>query len=248
MRIAVAGGTGAVGRHVVDIARDRGHQVVVLARSAGVDLESGAGLASALADVEAVVDVASVATTSAARSTAFFDAATRHLLDAGAAAGVRHHVALSIIGAAAAAAGYYAGKARQEELVRRSAVGWSLPRAAQFHEFAAQMVDRGRVGPVVVCPAMRCRPIAAAEVAAAIVRIAEGEPRGIGPEIAGPREESMPDLVRRVLRAAGRRTPVLAVPLPGRFGRALRDGTLLPAPDAVLGSRTFDAWLAAGGR
>jgi uncharacterized protein YbjT (DUF2867 family) len=245
MRIAVAGGTGAVGRHVVEAARRRGHEPVVLSRSAGVDLEAGTGVAEALAGAGAVIDVASVTATSAARSTAFFEAVTRHLLAAESAAGVGHHVALSIIGVPAAPYGYYAGKARQEELVQESAGGWTILRAAQFHEFAAQMVDRGRVGPVVVCPGMRCRPIAAAEVAEALVEIAEGAPRGVDRELAGPREESMPDLVRRWLHAAGRRTPVLAVPVPGGFGRALRDGSLLPGPGAVLGSQTFDAWLAA---
>jgi uncharacterized protein YbjT (DUF2867 family) len=244
MRLAVAGGTGVVGRHVVEAARARGHEVVILTRSAGVDLETGAGLAEALAGVDAVVDVASTTTTSEARSIAFFEGTTRRLLDAGAVAGVRHHVALSIIGVPAAPYGYYAGKARQEQLVMASDVGWSLLRAAQFHEFAAQMVDRGHVGPVIVCPGMRSQPIAAAEVAAALVAIAEGEPRGVDRELAGPREESMPDLVRRYVHAIGRRIPVVAVPVPGGFGRALRDGSLLPGPDAVLGSQAFDAWLA----
>lgn len=244
MRIAVAGGTGTVGRRTLEAARARGHEVVVLSRSAGVDLESGDGLPAALAGAEAVIDVVSVATTRAARSIAFFETTTRRLLDAGAEAGVRHHVALSIIGAAAAPYGYYAGKARQEELVRRSSAGWSLLRAAQFHEFAAQMADRGRGGPVIVCPAMRCRPVAAAEVAQALVEIAEGAPRGLDRELAGPREESMPDLVRRLLRATGRRIPVLGVPVPGGFGRALRDGSLLPRADARLGSQDFDDWLA----
>jgi uncharacterized protein YbjT (DUF2867 family) len=244
MRLAIAGGTGAVGRHVVDVARSRGHDAVVLSRSAGVDLEAGTGVAGALAGADAVIDVASVTATSAPRSIAFFETVTRHLLAAEAEAGIRHHVVLSIIGVPAAPYGYYAGKARQEELVQASGDGWTILRAAQFHEFAAQMVDRGRVGPVVVCPGMRCRPIAAVEVAEALVTIAEGAPRGVDRELAGPREESMPDLVRRYLHAIGRRTPVLAVPVPGGFGRALRDGSLLPGPDAALGSLTFDAWLA----
>jgi uncharacterized protein YbjT (DUF2867 family) len=244
MRIAVAGGTGAVGRHVVEAARSRGHEPVILSRSAGVDLESGAGLADALAGADAVIDVASVTSTSEARSVAFFEATTRHLLEAEAAAGVPHHIALSIIGVPAVPYGYYAGKARQEELVSASTGGWTILRAAQFHEFAAQMVVRGRVGPVIVCPGMRCRPIAAAEVAEALVAIAEGAPRGVDRELAGPREESMPDLVRRYLRHAGRRLPVLGVSVPGGFGRALRDGSLLPGPDAALGTETFDAWLA----
>lgn len=244
-RIAVAGGTGMVGAHVVRILRERGHEPVVLARSAGVDLVTGTGVAAALEGVDAVIDVASTATSAERAAVAFFDVTTRNLLAAEREAGIGHHVLLSIIGVPEAPHGYYAGKARQEELVVAAGRGWSLLRAAQFHEFAVQMTQRMRVGPFVVSPAMRTQPVAAAEVAAALVDIAEGAPRGIDRELAGPRIESMPDMVRRYLRAIGRRTPVLGVALPGAFGRALRDGTILPGPDARLGSQTFDEWLAA---
>ena len=244
MRIAVAGGTGAVGVHVVEAVRARGHVAIVLSRSAGVDLTSGTGVAAALEGVDAVIDVVSTATASASGSIAFFETTTTRLLQAGAEAGVGHHVALSIIGVPQAPYGYYAGKARQEQLVQASAGGWTLLRAAQFHEFAAQTVERYRVGPLVVAPAMRSQPIAAAEVAAALAAIAEGAPRGVDRELAGPREESMPDMVRRYARATGLRVPVLTVPLPGGWGRAMRDGTLLGDPDARLGTQTFDAWLA----
>jgi uncharacterized protein YbjT (DUF2867 family) len=245
LRIAVAGGTGMVGAHVVRIVRERGHEPVVLARSSGVDLVAGTGLSAALEGVDAVIDVASTGTNAAKESIAFFEATTSNLLAAERERGVGHHVALSIIGVPEAPHGYYAGKARQEELVTASGSGWSLLRASQFHEFAVQMTRRMHVGPVVVSPVMRTQPIAATEVAEALVEIAEGAPRGDAGELAGPRIESMPDMVRRYLRATGRSTPVLAVPLPGAFGRALRDGTILPKPGARLGSRTFDAWLAA---
>lgn len=248
MRIAVAGGTGMVGAHVTRVVRERGHEPVVLARSTGVDLMAGTGLAAALEGVDAVIDVASTATSAAKPSIAFFEATTTRLLAAERERGVRHHVALSIIGVPEAPHGYYAGKARQEELVMASDAGWSLLRAAQFHEFAVQMTQRMGVGPFVLCPSMRTQPIAAAEVAAVLVETAEGDPRGVDRELAGPQVESMPDMVRRYLRATGRRTPVLAVPLPGAFGRALRDGTILPGPGARLGTVTFDAWLAAQAR
>ncbi len=244
MRIAVAGGTGAVGAHVVDSVRRRGHEPVVLARSQGVDLLTGTGLRAALEGVDAVIDVASIGTTSAAASTAFFETTTTRLLRAEREHGIGHHVALSIIGVPQAPFGYYAGKARQEELILAGDVPWTLLRAAQFHEFAEQMTTRAKIGPVIGCPAMRSQPIAAVEVGAVLAEIAEGAPRGVDRELAGPREESMPDLVRRFLRAAGRRTPVLAVPLPGAWGTAMRDGRLLPGADARLGTQTFDAWLA----
>ncbi|MFC6258469.1 SDR family oxidoreductase, partial [Kocuria oceani] len=161
MRIAVAGGTGVVGRHVVETARGRGHEVVVLARSQGVDLSTGAGLD--LAGVQAVVDVTSIRTTSGRSATRFFTEVTRHLLAAERAAGVGHHLVLSIVGLDDAPYGYYAGKAAQERLVQAGEVPWTLLRATQFHEFAGQVHERMRLGPVALVPAMRSQPIAARE-------------------------------------------------------------------------------------
>lgn len=169
---------------------------------------------------------------------------TRNLLAAERAAGVPHHVALSIVGAAVAPSAYYAGKKLQEDLVMAEPGGWSILRATQFHEFAAQMAEQGRMGPLQVVPAMRSQPIAAAEVAEALVEIALGAPRGLDRDLGGPREENMADLVRRYLAATGHKRPVLEVPLPGAWGRALRDGTLLTAPGARLGRQTFGEWLA----
>ncbi|MEY9877241.1 uncharacterized protein YbjT (DUF2867 family) [Streptacidiphilus sp. MAP12-33] len=242
MRIAVAGGTGAVGRLVVDAAQAAGHETVVLARAAGVDLLTGDGLPAALKGADAVVDVCNVTSMGARRSVAFFEQTTGRLLEAGRAAGVGHHVALSIVGCDRVDFGYYLGKRRQEELVLASGVPGSVLRATQFHEFAAQLLDRSR-GPVAVVPVMRSQPVAAREVAEALVRLAEQAPVGQAPELAGPREENMPDLTRRVLRARGRRTPVLALRLPGAVGRAMAGTGLLPTGPGQRGTETFDAWL-----
>jgi uncharacterized protein YbjT (DUF2867 family) len=170
---------------------------------------------------------------------------TRNLLTAERSAGVPHHVALSIVGAAEAPAAYYAGKKVQEDLVMAAPGGWSILRATQFHEFAAQMAEQGRMGPLQVVPTMRSQPIAAAEVAEVLVEIALGEPRGLDRELGGPQEENMADMVRRYLAATGQKRPVLEVPLPGSWGGALRDGTLLTAPGARLARQTFAEWLAA---
>ncbi|MCI0157146.1 NAD(P)H-binding protein [Leifsonia shinshuensis] len=249
MRVAVAGGTGVVGVKTVDAVRASGHEPVVLSRSAGVDLlaagtddREAERLARTLDGCAAVVDVTSVMTTSAAKSTAFFETVTRALLTAERAAGVPHHVALSIIGAEAAPAAYYAGKAAQERAVMASGTGWTLLRATQFHEFAAQLAARG--GGIHLVPAMRSQPVAAAEVGVRLAELATADPSGVSRDLAGPRVEDMPTLVRRYLAATGRAARVLALPLPGRWGRALRDGTLLPGPDAQLGTATFDEWLA----
>ncbi|MGO4301510.1 SDR family oxidoreductase [Leifsonia sp. RAF41] len=245
MRVAVAGGTGVVGRHVVAALAASGHEAVVLSRATGVDLERGAGVTEALRDCTAVIDVTSVQALGAKRSKAFFGGVTRTLLAAEREAGVGHHVALSIVGAAEAPSAYYAGKALQERLVQESGTGWTLLRATQFHEFAAQLAVRSAPGRLRIVPAMTSQPVAAAEVGAALAEIAVGAPRGIERDLAGPRVEDMPSLVRRYLAAQGDHGRVLTVALPGRWGKALRDGTLLGGPQARLGVQPFDEWLAA---
>lgn len=244
MKIAVAGGTGVVGRHVVEVARERGHDPVVLSRSTGVDLSSGEGLADALRGTAAAIDVTSVRTADATVSRQFFGAVTRHLLAAEREAGVRHHLALSIIGIDRAPYGYYAGKVLQEQLVEDGDVPWTILRAAQFHEFAGQIFGRVRVGPFVVVPRRRSQPVAAHAVARRLVDLAERGPAGRAPDLAGPRAEWMADLCRRWAAATGARGRVLEVPMPGPSGRAQRDGSLLPGPGADLDQQTFDDWLA----
>ncbi|WP_432545432.1 SDR family oxidoreductase [Kineococcus sp. SYSU DK004] len=251
MRIAVAGGTGTVGRHVVAAAEARGHETVVLSRSTGVDLVAGTGLDAALDGVDAVVDVASVPTQSAKASTAFFRAVTTHLLAAGERAGVRRHVALSIVGSDRAPHGYYAGKAVQEDLVARGPVPWTLLRATQFHEFAGQLLGQLSLGPLALVPVMRSQPVAAREVAERLVVLAEEGVAGAAPgrarDLGGPEVLRMADAVRAYARATGRRGPVVEVPLPGAMGRAFRDGTLVAGPDADRGTQTFAQWLAGTG-
>ena len=244
MQIAVAGGTGWIGRLVVEVARAEGHQAVVLARSTGVDLLSGHGLDEALAGSTAVIDVSNVITTSRKTAIEFFGTATKNLLAAGGQAGVTRHVALSIVGVDRVDLGYYAGKRHQEELVLAGPVAGSVLRATQFHEFAAQMLQRG--GPFALAPRMRSQPIAAREVAEALVALAGQQASGPAPDLAGPEVQEMPDLVRRLLRARGSRRVVLPVPVPGAAGRAMAGGGLLPTGPGPRGRQTFDAWLAAG--
>jgi uncharacterized protein YbjT (DUF2867 family) len=241
--MAIAGGTGVVGRLVVEAARRAGHHTVVLARAAGVDLVTGTGVADALAGADVVIDVSSIGTLSARRSVAFFETSTRTLLAAERDAGIGHHVALSIVGAASAASGYYAGKAAQERLVTGSGDRWSILRATQFHEFAAQMVQRGAMLGMVAVPRMLSQPVAAAAVADELVAIAEGAPRGLADDLAGPEVERMADMVRRYLRRTGRRAPVVELRLPGAMGRASAPGGLLAGPSAKRATETFEQWL-----
>jgi uncharacterized protein YbjT (DUF2867 family) len=245
MRVAVVGGTGVVGRHAVAVLRGRGHEVRVLSRSAGVDVRTGRGLPAALDGVGAVVDVANVATTRRAAATGFFTAVTEHLLDAGRRAGVGHHVVLSIVGIDDVDTGYYAGKRRQEALALAGGVPASVLRATQFHEFAAQMLDRLRLGPVAFVPRMRTQPVAAREVGEALADLAVGPAVGRAPDLGGPEVHTVADLVGRVLRARGERVRLVPFPVPGRAGRAMAGSGLLPGPDARRGRTTFEEWLTA---
>ncbi|ROO84778.1 uncharacterized protein YbjT (DUF2867 family) [Actinocorallia herbida] len=243
MRIAVAGGTGTIGRHIVAALAEAGHETVVLSRAAGVDLVTGDGLDKALDGVETVVDTANVSTLSRGKAEAFFTAETTHLLEAETRAGVRHHVLLSIVGIDRVPFGYYQGKVLQERLVTEGAVPWTVLRATQFHEFAAQTRQTLPPGPVALVPAARTRPIAAREAAAVLAGLAAGGPQGRVPDLAGPREEYLPAMVRALLRTRGDRRPVLALPLPGKAGKAMREGGLLPTGPGPRGTQTFAAWL-----
>lgn len=247
MRIAIAGGTGTVGRLVTDLVRRHGHEPVVLSRSTGVDLVSGDGVDAVLDGVDVVIDVTSTQTMSAAAAIRFFETVTGNLLAAERRAGVRHHVVLSIVGidSTEKGYGYYQGKRAQERAVEAGPIPYSLVRATQFHEFARQMFERMKVGPFVLVPTMRSQPIDADDVAARLVELAEGSPAGRVTDIAGPRIERMAELARRYGRAAGVPGRVVEVSLPGSSGRQMRDGSLLAGTSAELIGKDFTSWLRA---
>lgn len=239
------GGTGVVGRPVVDTLRSAGHDPVVIARSTGVDVVSGAGLGAALAGSQVLIDVSNVPTLSRAAAERFFRAATVNLLDAGSRAGVAHFVVLSIVGCDRVDLGYYMGKRLQESLVLEGPIPASVLRATQFHEFPGQLIDRSPGGPLLAVPRMRTQPVAAAEAAEALVDVALGEPAGGAGDVAGPEVHEMADLVRLVLRSRGSRRFVAPLRLPGATGKGLAGGALLPEGGARLGRQTFAQWLAA---
>jgi uncharacterized protein YbjT (DUF2867 family) len=241
MKIAVAGGTGVAGRWTIEALRADGHEVIVIARSAGADLVTGDGIDAALAGVEAVIDATNVASSGKRASSEFFEATARTLMRTAAVAGVRHIVALSIIGLERVPYGYYQGKLRQEKVLQESPVPVSILRAAQFHEFPGQYLAK-MPGPVVVVPRWRAQPVAAREVGAALARIAAGEPVAMS-ELAGPREEIMADMIRQVVRARGDRRLVVSVRLPGAAGRAMASGDGLPDRPGLRGTQTFADWV-----
>ncbi|MGX1267910.1 SDR family oxidoreductase [Streptomyces phaeoluteigriseus] len=242
MRVAVAGGTGLVGRHVVAELRDSGHSPVILARTQGVDLTTGVGLAEKLSGCEAVIDVANVVTTRKKVAVDFFSRSTGHLTSAARSNGITHVVTLSIVGSDEVDFGYYFGKRAQEELVRNGGIPWTILRATQFFEFPEPLL--GARSPVVMMPRMLTQPVAAQDVAEMLVEHAVRGPAGMAPEIAGPDRLDMVDVARRIARAQGRRRLVVPVKLPGKVGRAMTAGGLLPRGEYVRGRRTFDAHLA----
>lgn len=239
----MAGGTGMVGRHVVDVARERGHEVVLLTRGTGIDLATGEGLDGAWDGVDAAIDTLNVGTVKASVAADFFRTACGNLVRSAAAAGVGHVVALSIVGIDRNPHGYYAGKVAQEGVYAASDAPWTILRATQFHEFASQMFARAKIGPLHLAPRARTQPVAAREVGEHLVRLAEQPAQGRATDLAGPREEQLADMTKRYARAIGYRGPVFAADLPGEQLKGMRAGLNLPGADAVLGAQTFDEWL-----
>jgi uncharacterized protein YbjT (DUF2867 family) len=246
-KIAVAGATGRVGRHVVEILEAQGHDVVALSRSTGVDLETGEGLAEALAGVEVVIDAATGSSPDKDEATRFFTAASRNLQEAGERAGVRRMVVVSIIGCDRFSGGYNVAKVAQERAMLAGPIPVRIVRAAQFHEFVEQLVDWGRQGDVSYLPEMRTQLVAARTVAQALAAVAtspESESSGEILEIAGPRAES---LVEMASLLAARRGDPARVEGMSDFSdpdaELFANGALLPGPDATLAGPTFAEWL-----
>lgn len=244
MRIAVAGGTGVLGRQVVEKLAALGHEPVVLARSAGCDLTNFHSVKQWLVDCQAVIDVSGSSTTSVSAAMRYFTQSTANLIRVGREAGVKNHVALSIVGAADIDSGYYAGKAAQERMLQILEGGYTILRATQFHEFVGQNINRLGAGPVQVAPKMRLQPIAGSEVADALIDLALAPAQGLVQDLAGPKEENMPELFAQYLQHEGKSPKIIEVPVPGAMGKAMRQGGILPDTSARLGQETFTDWLA----
>src|SRR6266540_3417 len=239
-KIAVAGATGRVGRHVVEVLKAGGHDIVAMSRESGVDVVSGDGLAQALSGVECIIDVASGPSPDQA-ATQFFTVAARNLHKAGQRAGVRRMVVVSIIGCDRFTAGYNAAKVAHERAMLSGPLPVRILRAAQFHEFVAQLVEWGRQGDVSYVPEMRTQLVAARTVAEALADLSTspepvpGISGGPIPEIAGPREESLIDMATLLAARRGDAVRIEGVRDPADPDRELYEsGALLPGPDATL--------------
>ena len=251
-KIAVAGATGRVGRHVVDLLKAGGHDVVAMSRSSGVDLVTGSGLAEALAGVECIIDVATGPSPDQEAATAFFIAAARNLHEAGQRAGVPRMVEVSIIGCDRFTRGYSAAKFAHERVMLSGPLPVQILRAAQFHEFIEPLVEWGRQGEVSYVQPGRIQPVAARTVAQALANLAT-DPEWVAasgssgapiPEIAGPREENLVDLANLLVARRGTPVRIESVSDPADPDRdVFEKGGLLPSPHATLAGPTFEAWL-----
>jgi uncharacterized protein YbjT (DUF2867 family) len=256
MKIAVAGATGRLGPHLVDVLTERGHDVVPISRKHGIDVITGEGLAEALAGVEIIVDATTPGSPEQEAATKFFTTAPRNLQDAGARAGVRRIVVVSIIGCdrfsgGGSLGGFYVAKVAQERAYRDGPIPAQILRAAQFHEFVGQLLDWGTQGDVAYVPAMRTQLIAARSVAEALADLATtpdaADPGAPIPEIAGPRVERLLDVAGLLAARLGGPAQVEETTDPDDPDRDLFAGDgLLPGPHAKLAGPTFEAWLAAG--
>jgi uncharacterized protein YbjT (DUF2867 family) len=250
--IAVGGATGRVGRHVVDVLQGQGHEIVAISRANGVDLITGEGLAEALTGVDCIIDAASGPSPDQEAATSFFVTAARNLHEAGAAAGVRRMVVVSIIGTDRFSAGYGAAKIAHEQAALEGPIPTRILRAAQFHEFVEQLLDWGRRGDVSYVPNMRTQVVAATTVGQALAALAtapeSATPNGTIPEIAGPREERLVEMARLVAIRRGDPTRVEEMSDPENpDSDVYENGGLLPGPGATLAGPTFEEWLARSG-
>jgi len=247
MLIAVAGATGRLGRHLVEVLEERGHHVVPISRSHGLDLTTAVGLEQALTGVDAIIDAATSPSPDEAEATSFFSTVSRNLHEAGHAAGVRRMLVVSIVGIDAWADGYGKAKLTHEKVALAGPIPTRVLRATQFHEFVGQLLDWATEGEVGHVPDMRTQLVAARSVAEAAVNLVTGPTwsgqEGPAAEIAGPRPEEFLDAA--TLLAAKRGAPVkveLAPPEHDPYARADRDA-LLPGPGAILAGPTFASWL-----
>lgn len=244
MRIIVIGGTGLIGSKVVGLLRQRGHEVVAASPASGVDILTGAGLGEALAGAQVVVDLSNSPSFEDAPALAFFQTAGRNLLAAEQAAGVGHHVALSIVGLERnTGSGYYRAKLAQEALIKASPVPWTILRSTQFFPFAAGVVKDGSNNGEVRLSTGMMQPIAPDDVAAFVAEAAQAPPANATLEIAGPEPIRMDAFARAYMDAHGDARPIVADPHATFYGAELDDRSLTPGDRPRLGKTTYAEWL-----
>jgi uncharacterized protein YbjT (DUF2867 family) len=250
MKIVVIGGSGLIGSKLVKILRDNGNEVIPASPSTGVNSITGEGLADALAGAAVVVDVANAPSWEDRAVLEFFETSGRNIRAAEQAAGVGHHVALSVVGTdRLQASGYFRAKLAQEKLIQASGIPYTIVRATQFFEFVGSIVQAATAGDSVRVSSVLMQPIAADDVAAILARFAVGKPLNATIDIAGPDPIRMNDLARQYLEAKSHSSPnaphfsVVTDPAAGYFGTPVTDESLTPGPNSERGPTRFADWL-----
>ncbi|HKV38679.1 MAG TPA: SDR family oxidoreductase [Blastocatellia bacterium] len=247
MKIVVIGGTGLIGSKLVKKLRDHGQEVVAASPSSGVNTLTGEGLADALKAASVAVDVTNSPSWEDAAVLKFFETSTGNLLAYEAAAGVRHHVALSVVGTERLLeSGFFRAKLAQENLIKASSIPYSIIRATQFFEFVKPIADLSTEGNKVRLPPVLIQPMAADDVASAVGRITLGAPENRTVEVGGPEKFRLDELIRRGLAARKDPREVVADPHARYYGIEVKERTLVPEDDAKLGKIRFEDWLAQG--
>jgi uncharacterized protein YbjT (DUF2867 family) len=244
MKIVVIGGSGLIGKKLVKILSDNGHEAVPASPASGVDTVTGAGLDEALKGAQVVVDVSNSPSFDDAPALKFFETSTRNLMAAEKKAGVKHHVALSIVGADRNPdRGYLRAKVVQEKLIKESGVPYSILRSTQFYEFTGGITDSATEGNTVRLTSAKLQPIAADDVAAALAPVVMGEPVNGFIEVAGPEPIPLAELARRWLTAKHDKRQVVVDTKARYFGTVLNDQSLTPGDKPRIGKIRFDEWL-----
>ena len=244
MKIVVIGGTGLIGSKVVQKLKQRGHEALAAAPNTGVDTLTGKGLPEALAGAQVVVDVSNSPSFEDKAAMDFFQTAGRNIAAAEVEAGVRHHVALSVVGTDRLQdSGYFRAKLAQEQLIKSSPIPYTLVHATQFFEFIRTIAQLSTEGNVVRLPPVQFQPLAADDVASEIVDVALAEPVNGMIEIAGPEMFTLDQAIRQVLDHDHDPRKVIADPAAPYYGVQVSDRTLVPEPGARLGSTKLDWWV-----
>src|SRR5262249_44410648 len=244
MKVVVIGGNGLIGSKLVNKLREQGHEAVAAAPNTGVNTLTGEGLAEVLKGASVVVDVSNSPSWEDAEVLKFFETSTRNLLTYEAAAGVKHHVALSVVGTdRLSESGYFRAKIAQEKLIQGSSIPYSIVHATQFFEFLKGLADISSDGNKVRLPHVLFQPMAAEDVAEAVGRVAVGAPVNGIVEVAGPEQFRVDELVRRRLAALKDPREVIADPNARYSGAKVTEKTLVPESDARLGEMRFETWL-----
>jgi uncharacterized protein YbjT (DUF2867 family) len=243
MKIVVIGGSGLIGSRLVTKLREHGHEAIAASPNSGVNSVTGEGLAEALKGASVVVDVSNSPSWEDAAVMNFFETSTRNLLTYEAAAGVGHHVALSVVGTQRLSeSGYFRAKIAQEKLIKESSIPYSIVQATQFFEFVKGLADISMVGEKAHLPPVLFQPMAADDVATLVGDIAIGPPVNGTVEIAGPEQFRIDELVRRRLAQLGDPREVIADPSALYSGAKINDSTLVPGHNARLGETRFETW------